>query len=68
MRGKDMIVKTVTIFGFITLLYFVGFKALMMPDVLVSYSTNECVEVINYDKAQYSCENMPRKYNHIWAK
>lgn len=63
-----MIIKTTLVLGFVTLLYIVGFQALMMPDVLVSYSTNECVEVINYDKGNYSCENMPKKYNHIWAK
>lgn len=63
-----MIIKTTLVFGFVTLLYIVGFKALMMPDVLVSYSTKACVEVINYDNGNYSCENLPQKYNHIWAK
>ena len=40
-----------------------------MPDVYVSNSTGECVEVINYDeKFDYTCENLPEKYNHVWVK
>ena len=51
-----------------------GFTYLMldaasMPDVWVSYSTGECVQVLNYaDGDNYSCENMPSKYNHVWVK
>lgn len=40
-----------------------------LPDVHVSYSTDECVKVINYDKNDsYSCENMPSKFNHVWVQ
>ena len=47
--------------------------AMMIPDVGVSYSTNECVEAVNYGRVvfgetNYSCENMPSRYNHVWAK
>lgn len=43
--------------------------ALSIPDVMVSYETRQCVEVINYsDSTNYSCENMPSKYNHVWVK
>ena len=43
--------------------------AASMPDVWFSYSTDECVKVINYDKAdKYSCENLPKKFNHVWVK
>ena len=47
-------------------------SALMTPDVKVSYATNECVEVVNYGsilfgETNYSCENMPSRYNHVWA-
>lgn len=38
-----------------------------IPDVHVSYSTGECVTVINYADTNYSCENQPKKYNHIWV-
>ena len=42
-------------------------------DVLISYSTNECVEVINLDgvffsAGDYDCENLPPRYNHVWVK
>ena len=39
-----------------------------IPDMEVSYSTGECVRVINYADTDYSCENQPQKYNHIWTK
>ena len=39
-----------------------------MPDVYVSYSTGECVKVVNYTDEQFSCENIPEKFHHIWAK
>lgn len=39
-----------------------------MPDVMVSNSTKECVEVINYGDTDWSCDNLPSKYNHIWVK
>ena len=44
-------------------------KALSIPDVHFSYSTNECVKVLNYVEGEnYSCENLPRKFNHVWVK
>ena len=39
-----------------------------IPDVHVSYSTGECVRVINYADTDYSCENQPQKYNHVWVQ
>ena len=43
--------------------------AASMPDVWMSYSTDECVKVINYVEGEnYSCENMPSKFNHVWVK
>ena len=40
-----------------------------MPDVHISHSTGECVEVINYyERFDYTCENYPKKYNHVWVK
>jgi hypothetical protein len=43
--------------------------AASMPDVWFSYSTDECVKVINYDKNdKYSCENLPSKFNHVWVQ
>ena len=41
--------------------------ALSIPDVHFSYSTGDCVEVINYTEEQFTCENMPEKFNHVWV-
>ena len=46
----------------------IAYVALTIPDVHVSYSTNDCVEVVNWSDTNYSCENMPKKYNHVWVK
>ena len=43
--------------------------ALDLPDVYWSNTTNECVGVVNYAKADdFSCENLPSKYNKVWVK
>jgi hypothetical protein len=59
-------------FGFAILasgFVYLWLEALSMPDVWFSYSTDECVKVINYDKDdQFSCENLPTKFNHVWIK
>jgi len=40
-----------------------------IPEVQTSYSTGDCVKVVNYKKGgTYSCENMPTKYNHVWVQ
>ena len=39
------------------------------PQVYVSNSTNECVRVINYSESdEWSCENLPELYTHVWVK
>ena len=47
--------------------------ALSIPSVKMSYTTDACVEVENYPSVlfgttEYSCENMPNKFNHVWVK
>ena len=47
--------------------------ALSIPTVKMSYTTDACVEVENYPSTlfgttEYSCENMPTKYNHTWVQ
>jgi hypothetical protein len=49
-------------------LFWVIFSTMTMPDVHMSYSQNTCVRVINYDNTDFSCDNMPVKYNHIWIQ
>ena len=47
--------------------------ALSIPSVKMSYTSNTCVEVENYESmffgtTAYSCENMPEKFNHVWVQ
>lgn len=42
--------------------------ALTIPDVHVSYDSRECVRVVNYTDEQFSCENLPAKFNHVWVQ
>lgn len=51
-----------------TLIYFF-FLSAPLPEVHVSYSTKECVKVINYDsRFDYTCKNYPKKYHHVWVE
>ena len=43
-------------------------SASAMPDVHVSYATDECVKVVNYTDEIFSCENLPTKFNHVWVQ
>jgi hypothetical protein len=47
---------------------YAGNEVLKMPDVHFSYSTGECVEVVNYTDTNYACDNYPNKYHHVWVK
>ena len=47
--------------------------AFSIPNVLVSYSSNECTGVENFPGIMfnteiYSCENMPSKFYHVYVK
>jgi hypothetical protein len=52
----------------IVALGYVTNEALKMPDVHFSYSTDSCVKVINYTDEQFTCENLPTKFNHVWVQ
>ena len=43
-------------------------SAISVPDVHVSYATNECVKVVNYTDEIFSCDNLPSKFNHVWVQ
>lgn len=38
-----------------------------LPTVYESHSQKTCVRVED-PSGQYSCENLPPKYNHVWVK
>lgn len=40
-----------------------------LPDVWFSYSSGDCVKVLNYVEGDnYSCENLPPRYYHVWTE
>jgi hypothetical protein len=68
-----------TLFGMAVIAFFGSAMVLAMdyaaslPDVHISYATGNCVAVTTYqgvffDSLGYNCENMPVKYNHVWAE
>ena len=44
-------------------------NTLDIPEVHVSSLTDQCVRVTNYaEDDDYSCQNLPKTYNHVWVK
>jgi hypothetical protein len=43
-------------------------NAAALPDVHFSYSTQDCVKVVNYKDDNFSCEKLPGKYYHVWVE
>jgi len=41
---------------------------LEMPDVHFSYSSGECVRVLNYTDEVFTCENLPERFHHVWVE
>lgn len=38
------------------------------PDVWFSYSSNDCVRVVNYREGDnYTCDNLPGRFYHVWV-
>ncbi len=65
---STLIIGTLCIIGVCFLANSVN-SMLSIPDVKVSYSTNECIGVTNYAEGDaYTCSDLPPKYNHIWVK
>ena len=43
-------------------------EATSTPDVIFSYSTKQCIKVVNADGTAGDCNKLPKKFNHIWGK
>jgi hypothetical protein len=43
-------------------------KAAALPDVHFSYSTQNCVKVVNYTDDQFTCDNLPKRFYHVWVE
>ena len=63
------VISVAMVIGLVTGLLVAIDKAAALPDVHFSYSTNDCVKVVNYDDDDnYSCENLPKKFYHVWEE
>ena len=68
------VTKNIALGAVFGLMMYVPFDyAMSLPDVKMSYSSDACVEVINYPStffgtSAYNCEDMPTKFNHVWVK
>ena len=65
---KTLVINGVLLVSIVSLAVLGVNSAMSVPDMHVSHTTGECVRVINYADTNYSCENQPQKYNHIWVK
>jgi len=65
---KNFLLSLSIVVSFSALMAFAVTSVFTLPDVHVSYSTGDCVKVVNYTDEQFSCENMPSKFNHVWAQ
>lgn len=65
---KDVLLDFIGIIIVVSILTYAFFKSTDTPDVIFSYSTGECVKVINADGTKGNCDNLPTTYNHIWGK
>jgi len=43
------------------------YYAITLPVVYESYSTGYC-ERVDDVRGVYSCDNLPRRYHHVWTK
>lgn len=64
----EIIIIICTIFISLLLILIISEMA-KVPTVSTSYATGKCFKVINYDPDNsYSCNNLPKKYNHQYVK
>ena len=64
----DYTISYILVIGLFAFLVYMLIFTSYIPDVHVSYSTGECVKVINYGDQDWSCDNLPSKYTHIWVQ
>jgi len=62
------ILATLTAVCGLLILGFASLNVLALPDVHFSYSSGECVNVVNYTDEVYTCDNYPSKFHHVWAQ
>lgn len=66
---KNFLLSLSLVLSFSALMAYAVTSVFTLPDVYVSYSTGYCVNVVNYAEGDdYTCENMPKKFNHVWVQ
>mgnify|MGYP003639688360 FL=1 len=68
MKHKNLYIGIAVIIGVLLLGDVIINYAFALPDVHFSYSQEHCVKVVNYTDTNFSCENMPDKFYHVWVK
>ena len=64
----DYSISYLLVVGLFAILVYMMLFMSAMPEVYVSHSTGECVKVINYGDQDWTCDNLPSKYTHIWVQ
>lgn len=67
-RVLDFVLGAVAALGVPAVLVWAFLVATDQPDVIFSYSSKQCVRVINPDGSDGSCASLPKKYNLIWGE
>ena len=39
-----------------------------IPDVHFSNATGTCVKVVSFNEDEYTCNDLPEKFNTVWVK
>lgn len=66
-EGKMKSIIAIALISTAGMLYALDYS-FSLPDVHMSYETGACVEVVNYSDTNWSCENLPSKFHHIWVE
>jgi hypothetical protein len=64
----DFVLAAVAVLGVPGVLIWAFIIYTDMPDVVYSYSTKQCVKVIYADGSEGSCDNLPKRFHHVWGK
>lgn len=67
-RVLDVVLGAVAALGVPAVLVWAFMVATDQPDVVFSYSSKQCVRVINPDGSDGSCDHLPSKFNFIWGE
>lgn len=53
--------------GLAYMMWYAVTTAISLPNVHFDYATNECVKVDNFGDTDYTCEELPKRFYHVWV-